>query len=173
MKKTDYPLLFLVFFIYVISFDLQAKSSLPSKALNNTTIEISKNSLQAKIEDITSREGLDPAIKAKVLSTYQTAQDNVTNIENYKSRTNEYSQAVKQATERIKKLQKELELTQVKLSKQKPEDFSKIPTEELVQRLIIEKQKISTLEEQIKKYENELTLQNKILKRVKKNLKDP
>ena len=159
MKKTDYPLLFLAFFIYVISFDLQAKSSLPSKALNNTTIEISKNSLQAKIEDITSREGLDPAIKAKVLSTYQTAQDNVTNIENYKSRTNEYSQAVKQATERIKKLQKELELTQVKLSKQKPEDFSKIPTEELVQRLIIEKQKISTLEEQIKKYENELTLQ--------------
>ena len=54
MKKTDYPLLFLAFFIYVISFDLQAKSSLSSKALNNTTIEITKNSNQVILAHLKS-----------------------------------------------------------------------------------------------------------------------
>ncbi|MEQ1530297.1 MAG: mechanosensitive ion channel domain-containing protein, partial [Methylococcales bacterium] len=48
----------------------------------------------------------------------------------------------------------------LKISKQKPEEFNKIPLEELEQRLIIEKSKIINLDEQLKKQETELALQN-------------
>ena len=40
------------------------------------------------------------------------------------------------------------------------EDFNQIPVEELEQRLILEKGKISNLDEQLKKLESELIVQN-------------
>jgi potassium efflux system protein len=56
-------------------------------------------------------------------------------------------------------LQKEIEQTLSKLTKQKNEDFQNIPVEELGQRLIIEKGKISHLDDQLKKIEADLALQ--------------
>ena len=158
MNKTVFALL-LLFFIYIVSFNVQAKSSSQSKPQNSITIEITKDSLQAKIEDISARQGIDEGIKSQVLSIYQSSQDNFTNRENFITRINDYSQAIKQAPVTTKKIQREIEITQAKINKQKTEDFSKIPAEELVQRLIIEKQKLSNLDEQLKKSENELILQ--------------
>ena len=77
------------------------------------------------------------------MSIYQSAQDNLGNSENFKTRIGDFNQALKQAPETTKKLQKEIEQTLLKVSKQKPEDFNSITTEELDQRLIIEKGKKS------------------------------
>jgi potassium-dependent mechanosensitive channel len=150
------PLLFLLLTLIFGSIEVWAK---PDAAQKGTALEITKDMLQAKIEAINTRQGLDEALKSKVLSIYQSAQDNLGNSESFKARFGDFNQAVKRAPEKTKKLQKEIEQTLLKVSKQKPEEFNRIPTEELDQRLIIEKGKKSSLDEQIKKLENELVLQ--------------
>ena len=154
-----YPLLLLLLTLFLGSTEALAKSPASDTEQKNTTLEITKDTLQTKIDAINARQGLDETQKSKVLSIYQSAQDNLNNSENFKARISDFNQAVKQAPEKTKKLQKEIEQTLLKVSKQKPEDFNRIPTEELDQRLIIEKGKISSLDEQLKKLENELVLQ--------------
>jgi len=137
-----------------------AKSTAPDAGQKSATFEINKDTLKAKIDAINSREGIDEATKSKLLSIYQAAEDNLANIEKFKAQTSDFKAALKQAPEQTKKLQKELEQTLLKVSKQKQEDFSRIPVEELEQRLILEKGKISNLDEQIKKLEGELAVEN-------------
>ena len=132
---------------------------MPTAEQKSIALEMTKDSLQAKIEAINIRQGLAEAQKSKVLSIYQSAQDNLNNSENFKARIVDFTQAVKQAPEKTKNLQKEIEQTLLKVSKQKAEDFSNIPTEELDQHLVIEKAQISSLDEQLKKLENDLVLQ--------------
>ena len=152
-------LLFLLLFIFFSPTDVLAKKVAPAREQNGTALEITKDTLQAKIEAINTRQGLDEAIKSKVLSIYQSAHDNLSNSESFKAQIVGFNQAIKEAPQKTKKLQKEIEQILLQVSKQKLEDFTKIPTEELDQRLIIEKGKISALDEQISKLENELALQ--------------
>ncbi|MGZ4994524.1 MAG: mechanosensitive ion channel domain-containing protein, partial [Methylobacter sp.] len=155
-----YPLLFLLFILTFDSTPAWAKSAAVDAGRKNTTFEISKDTLKAKIDTINTREGIDEATKSKLLSIYQSAEDNLANAEKFKAQTADFKVAIKQAPEQTKKLQKELEQTLLKVSKQKLEDFSRIPVEELEQRLILEKGKVSNLDEQIKRLESELALQN-------------
>jgi len=155
-----HPLLFLLLVIALGSTGAWAKSTVPDAGSKSATLEINKDTLKAKIDAINSREGMDEATKSKLLSVYQAAEDNLANIEKFKAQTVDFKAAIKQAPEQTKKLQKELEQALLKVSKQKQEDFSRIPVEELEQRLILEKGKISNLDEQIKKLEGELAVEN-------------
>lgn len=156
-----HPLLFFLFVIALSPAGAWAKNTAPDfSESKSATFETNKDTLKAKIEAINSREGIDEATKSKLLSIYQAAEDNLTNIEKFKAQTADFKAAIKQAPEQTKKLQKELEQALLKVSKQKLEDFSRIPVEELEQRLILEKGKISNLDEQIKKLESELAVQN-------------
>jgi len=136
-----------------------AKSPKPDVISKNATVELNKEGLQAKIEAINSRQGLDETLKSKILSVYQAAQDNLNNSESYKARAIDFNVAIKDAPEQTKKQQKDIEQITIKIAKQKAEDFDRIPTEELEQRLIIEKGKISNLDELQNKQESELLLQ--------------
>ncbi|PPD38718.1 MAG: mechanosensitive ion channel protein MscS [Methylobacter sp.] len=133
-----------------------AYAAQPKAAVLDTT----KDALQTKIDAINARQDFDEKTKAAVLKFYHSAQDNIANLAIFKSKAADFKQAAKQAPETIKKLQKDIEQAQQKQAKQKPEDFSGIVTEELEQRLIIEKEKASNQDEQLKKLENELALQN-------------
>ncbi|MFZ2404677.1 MAG: mechanosensitive ion channel domain-containing protein [Methylobacter sp.] len=155
-----HPLLFLLLVIALGSTGAWAKSATPDAGQKSATFEINKDTLKAKIDVINTREGIDEATKSKLLSIYQSAEDNLGNIEKFKAQTADFKAALKEAPVQTKKLQKELEQGLLKVSKQKPEDFSRIPVEELEQRLVLEKGKISNLDEQIKRIENNLTLQN-------------
>lgn len=155
-----YSLLFLFLVIALSSTGAWAKNSAPDSAQKSAIFEINKDTLKTKIEAINTREGIDEATKSKLLSIYQAAEDNLSNIEKFTAQTADFKAAIKQAPEQTKKLQKELEQALLKVSKQKLEDFNQIPVEELEQRLILEKGKISNLDEQIKKIESDLALQN-------------
>ncbi len=155
-----HPLLFLLLVIALSSTGAWAKSPTPDAGQKSATFDINKDTLKAKIDAINAREGIDEATKSKLLSIYQAAEDNLGNIEKYKAQTADFKTAIKQAPEQTKKLQKEIEQSQLKLSKQKLEDFNQIPVEELEQRLVLEKGKVSNLDEQIKKIESDLALQN-------------
>jgi potassium efflux system protein len=88
MKKIDfpvayfkiYPLLFLLLILFIGSAETWAITTPPNAGQKGTALEINKDSLQAKIEAIKTRQGLDEAQKSKVLSIYQSAQDNLGNI---------------------------------------------------------------------------------------------
>lgn len=167
MKFIDNPVFFLktpvLFFLLCAvncSLAVAADATIAPAKHQGAGLEITKETLAAKIEAIDTRQGLDDATKSSVLKLYQSAQDNLGNIELFNARISQFKQAIKQAPYETKKLQKEVADTQPKLVKQKPEDFSAIPTEELDQRLIIEKEKLSNLEEQLKKLETDLALQN-------------
>ncbi len=159
-RSKSYPLLFLLLSIVLDSTGAWAKSTTPDIGQKNAAFQINQDTLKAKIEAINTREGLDEATKSKLLSIYQAAQDNLSNVEKFKAQAATFKTATKQAPEQTKRLQKEVEQAASKLSKQKQEDFSRIPVEELEQRLILEKVKVSTLDEQIKKLEDELAMQN-------------
>ena len=96
-----------------------AKTQKPDVISKTATVELNKEGLQAKIEAINSRQGLDEALKSKILSIYQAAQDNLSNSEDYKARTIDFNVAIKDAPEQTKKQQKDIEQITVKIAKQK------------------------------------------------------
>lgn len=173
MKKTSTStvltkfnaLLLLILLTCFTSLSVGAKShNAESKTSSNpkshtTVLEVTKDSLQAKIESVNNRKGLEEELKTKVLSIYQTAQDNLNNIENYKARNANFSQSTKLSSDALKKYLKDIEQILSRVSKQNEVDLSKLSTEELAQREILEKSKISALDEQLKTTENELILQ--------------
>ncbi len=154
------PFLFLLCILMLAPIGVWAKSNALDTKQKNTTFEINKDYLKSKIEAVNTREGIDEATKSRLLAIYQATEDNLANIEKFKIQTADFKLTIKQASEQSKKLQKDLEQALLKVAKQKPEEFGRIPVEELEQRLILEKGKISTLDEQINKVETELTLQN-------------
>jgi len=150
----------LLFLVHVLLFGFTNLSIAATDNGGKTGVSImSRDALQVRIEAINSRQGIDEAFKTKILKFYQSSQDNLNNIENFKTQETNFKLAIKKGPDTIKKLQKEIEQTQTKLNKQNPEDFSQIPIEELDQRLIIEKGKISNLDDQLKKLETDLALQ--------------
>ncbi|MDD5215257.1 MAG: mechanosensitive ion channel [Methylococcales bacterium] len=132
-----------------------------SFATTTTQIEtLTSEFIQSKTDALNARQGLEEATKNAVLKQYQAAQDNLTSKTQAITQIAAFTAALHQAPIQTKKLEKEIEQTLAKQSKQKAENFSQIPVEELEQRLIIEKGKVSQLDEQLKKVEADLTLQN-------------
>jgi hypothetical protein len=139
-------LVLLILLTSLTSFTVVAKPhNSETKTSNNkphaTILEVTKDSLQAKIESVNNRKGLEEELKTKVLSIYQAAQDNLNNIENYKARNANFSQSTKLSSETLKKYIKDIDLILSSVNKKMNVDLSKISTEELAQREILEKAK--------------------------------
>jgi len=121
---------------------------------------VSNVTIQAKIDALNKRQGLDETLKTAVLKLYQSTADNLASTDDFNLQATAFKTAITEAPEQTKKLQKEIEQLQQKTAKPKADEFSKIPLAELEQRLIIEKGKLLSLDEQIKKQETDLALQN-------------
>ena len=98
-------LLLLLLLTFFGSTNTWAKPVAPAKEQNGTAIEITKETLQANIAAINTRQGLDEALKAKVLSIYQSALDNLGNSEDFKVKTVNFNQAIKEAPQKTKQRQ--------------------------------------------------------------------
>ena len=154
MNRVSLYFLFLMVWLNVCS----AGSVVLTKSETNPTV--TTEVLQSKMDALNARQGLDNNEKTAILKLYQSAQDNLTNAAQFKNQMAVFTAAIHQAPNKNKLLQKEIEQTLAKISKAPSEDFRKIPIEELEQRLILEKGKITQLEEQIEKLEAELNVQN-------------
>ena len=115
--------------------------------------------IQSKIDALNARQGLEETVKTNVIKQYQAALDNLTSNEQSQTQIASFTVALQQAPEQTKALQKEIEQTLTKISKQIPENFSQLSVDELEQRLILEKGKVSELDTQLKKFEADLALQ--------------
>lgn len=162
MSNTRLSMIKLIFLLMLLAtgtVNAQAKKIAANSTSESTDPEITQNVIKAKIEALDAKKEIEAGVKAQLLALYQSAQDNLTNFESYNAKTVEFEGAIKQAPEKTKKLQREIQQTQQKLTKQKSEDFTKISDEELEQRLILEKEKISALDEQLKALDRDLALQ--------------
>ncbi|MDD1609414.1 MAG: mechanosensitive ion channel [Methylococcaceae bacterium] len=159
-KKPAYPTLLLLL-ITLCSGNVFAESPTtpppPEPTNYNASQDITKDSLQAKIDALTARKGLDEALKSRIIAAYQSAQDELNNIKAFNEREIAFKTAIQQAPDLTKKLQKDIDQASEKPPKPNEEDFVKIPVEELTQRLVIEQDKVKQLDEQISKLTNELT----------------
>jgi len=154
------PFLLILMLLLLSETSAWAKPSPSTIDSELSKLEVSKESLKAKIAALNARQGLDEAAKSKILSIYQAAEDNLSNVERFNAQAISLKAAANKAPDEIKKLQKDIEQALSKAGKQKTEDFDNIPTAELDQHFIIEKSKISTLDEELKKLESELSTQN-------------
>ena len=122
-------LVLLLLIVFYNPVTVSAKTAVSTNIQNSALIEITAKTLEAKIESINSRKGLDDPLKSKVLSIYQSAQDNLSSNESYKAKTELFNQAIKTAPETIKQRLKDIDQLLTKIGKQKLEDFNRISTD--------------------------------------------
>jgi potassium efflux system protein len=141
-------------------------AALPQTA-DGETAAITEETVRTKIDAINANQQLDAATKTKLLEIYQTALSNLQALEERRAQIKEYEQAVKLAPAQIKSVKKNLEKTSAALKNQSLESFEGIDTEELEQRLVIERGKLSALEDQTKKIETDLSVQSARLPQIR------
>ena len=122
--------------------------------------ELSHESLDAKIKSITDKQGLDEAIKSKIIANYQATKENIDNLIWYKNKTATYQEILQSASTKLKNLQNEITHSEQILKEKSKEKFQTIPTDELEQRYIIEKGKLSDIDDESKKIETENVVEN-------------
>ena len=169
MNLKAHHLLFLLALVFSGLTEVSAgPAALPSSAKKDASP--AKESLKSKLDAYITDQGVDEATKAKLLKSYQSIQDNLQNIENYKAQENSFKKANKQAPVALKKLQNDIKQAQQKQKKENLEDFNKIPLEELEQRLIIERGKVSNIDDQLTKLEDELSVQSSRPQNIRKEM---
>lgn len=151
----------LVLVLVFVSFDSWSKATAQAIEKNSAVVSttITKAGIQTKIKTINARQDVDEATKSKVLSYYKSALDNLSLGEEFNAHSEQFKQALKQVSGQSKDLQAAIEQAQLKQGGQVSEDFTKIPVEELTQRLIMENGKITSFNDQIQKLENQITVQ--------------
>lgn len=159
MKPTLYPLILLLVLFGVLGSSTSWAKTTPVPKPKTSTLTISQDSIQQKMESIKTRPGLDEALKSKVLSIYQAALDNLANSENFKAQAANFSAELKLAPEKSKQLHKSIDQTLQHIAKQHNGDFSNLSVEQLEQNLVQQKGLLSTLEEQLAKLDSDLVLQ--------------
>ena len=112
-------LILLLLIVFCNPLDVSAKTVVATSIQNSALTEITVKTLEAKIESINSRKGLDDPFKSKILSIYQSAQDNLSSNESYKAKTELFNQAIKTAPETIKQRLKDIDQLLTKIGKQK------------------------------------------------------
>lgn len=138
---------------------LWAESTTAGNIKKSPSFEISRNDLQNKIDSLNAKQGLDEEIKTRLLKFYQSALDQFDAVERFQMLDITFQDSLRQAPLQSKALEKEIEREQRQLSRIKPENYKKIPPDELKLRLIIEKRNLSNLNAQIKKLENNIAVQ--------------
>ncbi|MGR8933724.1 MAG: mechanosensitive ion channel domain-containing protein [Gammaproteobacteria bacterium] len=128
--------------------------------------------VQSKIAALNANQQMDAALKTKLLEIYQAAHLHLQAQENYRALAKTYEQALKLAPAQLKSLNKTIAKLSASSKSAKPETFEGIDTEELEQRLIIERTKLSDLNNQIKKTENDLNIQNARLPQIRQDIAD-
>lgn len=131
-----------------------------SNPSSDSAIDLNASSIENKIKLVNEKQGLDAASKTKIVAIYQTIKENLDNSKHYREKSSYYQDALQSAPLKIKALQAEVTRQEKLLTDKNSENFQTIPTDELEQRYIIEKSKISDLEDNIEKNQSEILVQN-------------
>jgi len=112
--------------------------------------------IQQRIQAVKDRQNLSEEVKNRVLASYQESEDNLRELQVQENLIASFKGSTKSFPLDIKKLQAQIAEMEELLKQRKPEKFTQVPLDELEQRLVIEKTRLSDLDAEIVKNETEI-----------------
>ena len=113
---------------------------------NVINFEISRDGLQGKMEKLVAKQGIDEKSKAKEMSWYQLADENIADTRWYEFHSSEYQNVLKSAPEQLKKSKNKLKVKVYKVSDQQTEKESELLIDALKAELRALSNQLSILE---------------------------
>ncbi len=135
-----------------------------------TQTEQALQSVREKISDIKAKPNLEESLKLRILNIYYAAEDNFEDLQSFEQQIQEDQKQLKSLPVEIKQLERRVADTQAQLKTQKPEKFSLYPTDELEQRLIIEKSSLNDLKSSMSRLELQIAEQLKLPQQIREQV---
>ncbi|MGZ4960022.1 MAG: mechanosensitive ion channel domain-containing protein [Methylomonas sp.] len=117
---------------------------------------ITQADIQQRIQAIKDKPNLPEELKKRILAAYYESEDNLDEIQGQEAQAEAFKQTMNGLPMAAKQLARQIAEAEINLKARKPEKFSIFPTDELEQRLIIEKTRLSDLDAEISRMEAQI-----------------
>lgn len=117
---------------------------------------VTQADIQQRIQAIKDKPNLSEEVKKRVLSAYSESEDNLNEIQAQEAQAIVFKQTMNGLPMEAKQLARQIAEAEINLKNRKQEKFSIFPTDELEQRLIIEKTRLSDLDAEISRMEAQI-----------------
>lgn len=142
------PLMVFLFFC-VLQLHIAASQAAPQTSQSSASLAL----VREKIDAIKDKSGIDEALRTRILNAYYAAEDNLEELQVVEQKTQDLQQMLKTLPVENKQLERRIAQEEKQSKEKKPENFSSYPTDELEQRLIIEKSNLNELKTTISSLE--------------------
>ncbi|WP_026600631.1 mechanosensitive ion channel domain-containing protein [Methylomonas sp. 11b] len=109
--------------------------------------------IQQRIQTVKDKQNLPEEQKNRILAAYHESEDNLNELEAQDKQAESFKQALNSLPVEVKQLAKQIAEAEANLKTRKPEKLAIFPTDELEQRLLIEKTRLSDLDAEISRIE--------------------
>lgn len=113
--------------------------------------------IQQRMQSIKDKQNMSDELKSRILAAYQESVDNLRELQNQESLAEEFRRSSNNAQLEFKLLQRQIADADNQLKNRKPEKLVAIPIDELEQRRVIEKTRLSDLDAEITRSERLIT----------------
>ena len=152
MNVTARWTVFLLLSLFFAADGLFAQVAIPTvKPVHQANNELT--SIGKKIDAITNQANLSEVEKQRILSAYQAAKNNLEELSAIERQTQEIRHQLQELPAKIKQLEKSIQEADEQIKNQAHEELSQISSDELNQRLVIEKTYQSALKSSISQLE--------------------
>lgn len=118
---------------------------------------ITLDEIQQRIESVKAKQNLSEELKNRILAAYQESEDNLSQVQRQENLAEDFKRSTRNLPLDSKQLQAQINEVASFLKQRKPEKLSALPIDELEQRLVLEKTKLSDLDAEIAKNEGLIT----------------
>lgn len=118
---------------------------------------VTLDEIQQRIASIKDRQNISEELKNRILAAYQESDDNLKQMQRQENLAEDFKRATKNLPLDAKQLQLQIAEIEAFLKQRKPEKLNAFPADELEQRLVIEKTRLSDLDAEIAKNESVIT----------------
>jgi len=120
---------------------------------------VTPTEIQQKIQAVKDKQNLSEELKARIVAAYNESLDNLNEAQAQETQTEAFKQAMLSLPLEAKQLTRQITDAENSLKNRKQEKFAIFPTDELEQRLVIEKSELSDLDDQISRLEVQIASQ--------------
>ncbi|QPK63869.1 mechanosensitive ion channel [Methylomonas sp. LL1] len=114
---------------------------------------VTLDEIQQRIQSLKDKQNLSEELKNRILASYQESADNLRELQNQDNQANALKRSANSLPLDAKQLQAQIAEAETYLKDRKPEKLALVPTDELDQRLVIEKTRLSDLDAEIARSE--------------------
>lgn len=118
---------------------------------------ITLEEIQQRIQSVKDRQNVSEELKNRILAAYQESEDNLRQLQSQENLAEVFKRSTRNLPLDSKQLQLQLDEIEAVLKQRKPEKLAAFPVDELEQRLVMEKTRLSDLDAEIAKHEALIT----------------